>query len=97
MSKTSIKKEIPKFKSEDEEREFWSTHSPLDFPDRFERVDISFPNLRPSTQSMTIRVPQAMIGSLKLIARQKDVPYQSLVKVWLSDKIKEELRSFDVL
>lgn len=84
-------KQIPEFKSEDEEREFWATHSSVDYIDWSRtRRDISFPNLKPSTRTVSIRLPEWLIASLKILANKKDVPYQSLVKIFLADKVKEE-------
>ena len=83
-------KKIPKFKNEDEERAFWSTHSTLDYIDNFEIVDLQFPNLKPSTRTISIRLPEWMIEQLKTIANKNDVPYQSLVKIFLGEKIREE-------
>ena len=84
-------KPIPKFKNEDEEREFWATHSSVDYVDWSKaRKDIAFPNLRPSTRTISIRLPEWLISSLKTLANKKDVPYQSLVKIFLSEKVNEE-------
>ena len=84
-------KQIPKFKNEDEEREFWATH---DFTDYFDMsqalINPVFPNLKSSTRTVSIRLPESLIAALKALANKKDVPYQSLVKIFLSDKIKEE-------
>lgn len=84
--------QIPQFKNEDEEREFWATHSVLDFPDRFVRVDMDFSHLRPSTQSMTIRLPSGMLSDLRTLANKRDVPYQSLLKIYLAERLEKELR-----
>jgi predicted DNA binding CopG/RHH family protein len=81
---------IPRFKNEDEERAFWSTHSPLDFLEDLEPVELQFPNLKPTTRTISIRLPEWMIVQLKTLANKKDIPYQSLVKVFLGEKIKEE-------
>jgi predicted DNA binding CopG/RHH family protein len=83
-------KNIPKFKNEDEEREFWSTHSPLDYfdADNFKRA--SFPKLKPSLKSISIRLPEDMLAELKTIANKKDVPYQSLAKIYLARQIAIE-------
>lgn len=82
---------IPKFKNEDEEAEFWGTHDSTEYIDWSKAIiNPSFPNLKPSTKTMTIRVPQALLDDLKRIANRKDVPYQSLVKVYLDEKIREE-------
>ncbi|RJP42016.1 MAG: hypothetical protein C4548_08710 [Desulfobacteraceae bacterium] len=80
-------KVIPKFNNEDEEREFWATHSPLDYfnADIFKRA--AFPNLKPSVKSISIRLPEDMLAELKTIANKKDIPYQSLVKIYLARQI----------
>lgn len=84
-------KPIPKFKSEDEEAEFWATHDSTDYFDLSRAIiNPSFPNLKPSTKTITIRVPESLLASLKMIANKKDVPYQSLVKIFLDEKVKEE-------
>lgn len=89
MSKKNIKK-TPQFKNEDEEREFWSVHSPLDYQDNREPVKFDFSELKPSTKTISIRLPESMIDQLKRLANKRDVPYQSLLKIMLGEKIKEE-------
>jgi len=79
---------IPKFKSEDEEREFWATHSPLDYFDSRNIKRISFHNLKPSLKSISIRLPEDMIAELKTLANKKDVPYQSLAKCIWPDRLR---------
>ncbi len=81
---------IPKFKSEDEEREFWATHSTADYIDSFEPVEFDFSELKPSTKTISLRLPQSIIDQLKRLANKRDVPYQSLLKIFLSEKIQEE-------
>ena len=81
---------IPIFKSEDEERAFWATHSPLDYFDFRSIRRASFTNLKPSLKSISIRVPSDMLAELKSIANKKDVPYQSLAKVYLARQIALE-------
>lgn len=81
---------LPSFRSEDEEREYWDSHELSDVFDVTHGTDMTFPNLRPSTKNITIRVPESMLFALKGIARKKDVPYQSLAKVYLDEKIHEE-------
>ena len=81
---------IPRFKNEDEEREFWSIHSPLDFQDNWEPVKFDFSALKPSTRTISIRLPESMIDQLKRLANKRDVPYQSLLKILLGQKLKEE-------
>lgn len=83
-------KKIPFFKTEDDEREFWATHDSTEYIDWSRAVKMSFPNLKPSTKTITLRVPAYLLESLKIQANKKDVPYQSLMKVYLADKIKEE-------
>ena len=83
-------KHIPLFKNEDEERAFWATHSPLDYFDSGRIQRSSFPNLKPSLKSISIRVPSDMLAELKNLANKKDVPYQSLAKVYLAREIALE-------
>ena len=84
-------KKIPRFKNEDGEDAFWSTHDSTDYFDISKAIrNPSFPNLKPSTRTITIRVPEALISNLKRIANKKDVPYQSLVKIFLDEKVREE-------
>jgi predicted DNA binding CopG/RHH family protein len=87
-------KSIPKFKNEAEERKFWETHDLtdyIDFSDKSKQIRGEFINLKPSTKTITVRVPKAMIDSLKVLANKKDVPYQSLMKIFLSENIEEEM------
>ena len=88
MKKTD--KRIPKFKNEDEEREFWATHSPLDYFDSKKLKRASFPKLKPSIKSISIRLPEDMLAELKILANKKDVPYQSLAKIYLARQIALE-------
>lgn len=83
-------KVIPKFKNEDEEREFWATHSPLDYFDSEKLKGPSFPKLKPSLKSISIRLPEDMLAELKILANKKDVPYQSLAKIYLARQIALE-------
>lgn len=84
-------KKIPKFKSEDEEREFWATHDSTEYIDWSKAKKAVFPNLKPSTKTISIRLPESLIEHLKSLANKRDVPYQSLLKIFLSEKIEEEL------
>lgn len=90
MKKQKKLKKIPDFRSEKEEREFWATHDSTDYVDWSKARWVSFPNLKPSTQSISLRLPQDLLDSLKVLANKKDVPYQSLMKVFLSEKVQEE-------
>ena len=83
-------KRIPRFRSEDEEREFWSRHDSSEYIDWHLAKRVGFPSLKPSLKSISIRLPESMIEELKVIANKKDVPYQSLVKMYLSEKLREE-------
>ncbi len=84
-------KPIPKFKNEDEEAAFWATHDTTEYLDWSKAVlNPPFPNLKPSTKTITIRVTESLLHSLKTIAHKKDVPYQSLVKIFLDEKVREE-------
>ena len=82
---------IPQFSSEDEEREFWTTHDSTEYIDwgKAER-NPPFVHLKPSTRTVSIRLPESLIAALKILANKKDIPYQSLMKIYLSEKVKEE-------
>jgi predicted DNA binding CopG/RHH family protein len=84
---------VPKYKTEDEEREFWATHSPLNFFDAKSFKKASFPKLKPSIKSISIRLPEDLLAELKILANKKDVPYQSLAKVFLARQIVLERES----
>lgn len=84
--------QIPRFRSEKEEREFWEKNDSSEFIDWKKGKRASFPDLKPSLKSISIRLPESMIEQLKVIANKKDVPYQSLVKLYLSEKVQEELK-----
>ena len=83
-------KRIPKFKNEDEERELWATHSPLDYFETRKFTRASFSKLKPSLKSISIRLPEDMLAELKILANKKDVPYQSLAKIYLARQIALE-------
>jgi predicted DNA binding CopG/RHH family protein len=86
-------KTIPNFKSEAEEREFWLTHDSTEYLDWSKSKKAVFPNLKPTTESISLRLPAPLLARIKQLANEKDVPYQSLMKVYLSDQIKRELES----
>ncbi len=85
-------RKIPVFKTEEEEREFWATHDSTDFIDWRKARRAVFPNLKPSTKTISLRLPESIIAALKVLANKRDVPYQSLLKVFLAERIEEELR-----
>ena len=84
-------KKIQKFRTEDEEHEFWSTHDSTEYVDYTKAKKVLFPGLKPSTRSISIRLPASLIEKLKVLANERDVPYQSLMKILLAEKVKEEL------
>jgi predicted DNA binding CopG/RHH family protein len=86
-------KTIPNFKSEAEEREFWLTHDSTEYLDWSKAKKAVFLNLKPTTESISLRLPAPLLARIKQLANEKDVPYQSLMKVYLSDQIKRELES----
>ena len=83
-------KKIPSFKNEDEERNFWDTHSAIDYFDFDNPIKLDLSKLKPSTKPITIRLPEMLIEDLKILANKRDVPYQSLMKVLLAEKVREE-------
>jgi len=89
-------KPIPEFKSEDEEREFWATHESTEYVDWSQARRVIFPNLKPSTRTISVRMPESMVDELKLLANKRDVPYQSLIKMFLRERIDAELHSMVV-
>ena len=84
-------KPIPKFKSEQEERDFWDTADTSEYFDWSKARKAVFPNLKLSTRTITLRLPEGLYNSLKVLANKNDVPYQSLMKMYLSDKVKQEM------
>ena len=85
-----MKKRIPRFNSEDEEREFWANNDSTDYIDWSKSKTILLPKLKPSTKKISIRLPESMIAELKVLANKRDIPYQSLMKIYLSEKISQE-------
>jgi predicted DNA binding CopG/RHH family protein len=85
------RKKIPTFNSEDAEREFWATEDSTEYIDWSRSRRLTLPNLRPTLRTISLRLPEGMIAELKVLANQRDVPYQSLLKVFLAERIKAEL------
>jgi predicted DNA binding CopG/RHH family protein len=83
---------IPKFESEDQEREFWANHDSADYIDWSRAQATAFPRLKPTTRTISLRLPEVLIENLKMLANKRDVPYQSLLKIYLAERIEEELR-----
>ena len=85
-----VRKRMPRFSSEDEERQFWTGHDTVDYFDWGKSVRAAFPELRPSTATISLRLPASMLDELKALANERDVPYQSLLKVFLAERIANE-------
>jgi predicted DNA binding CopG/RHH family protein len=86
-------KPIPKFTSEGEERHFWETHDSAAYVDWSNASVVSLPSLKPSTETISLRLPAPLLSDLKALANKRDVPYQSLLKVFVADRVSEEWRS----
>ena len=86
-------KQIPNFASEDEERDFWANHDSTEFVDWSNARRLTLRNLKPSTKTISIRLPESLLDELKLLANRRDVPYQSLLKVFLAERVDKELHS----
>lgn len=91
-SRKKAKKSPPRFASENKEREFWAEHNSTDYVDWNKAVRAAFPNLKPSTATISLRLPASMLEGLKVLANKRDVPYQSLLKVFLAERIERELK-----
>lgn len=89
MSKT---KQIPEFKNEAEERAFWESQDSSDYIDWRQATPVSLPNLKPSTKTISLRLPESLLDSIKIEANKRDMPYQSLIKVWLTEDVKASRR-----
>jgi predicted DNA binding CopG/RHH family protein len=79
-------KPVPHFKNETDERRFWETHDSTDYVDWSNAERVRFPNLKPSTRSISLRLPVSLLERIKVAANKQDVPYQSLIKTWLAEK-----------
>lgn len=86
-------KKTPKFKTEAEERAFWEKHDSSDYLNWENAESVTLPNLKPSTKTISLRLPEALLDSIKIEANKRDMPYQSLIKVWLSDDVRESRNS----
>ncbi len=83
-------KKLPRFSSEAKEREFWATHDSTDYIDWSKAKRMRFPNLRMTTTSISLRLPESMLEEIKILARKRDVPYQSFIKMTIANRIEEE-------
>lgn len=91
-------KQIPVLKNEDAERAFWATHDLTDYFDMRKAERVSFPNLKRSnfsspTRTISLRLPEWLVSQVKHLAEKGDVPYQSLIKILLADRVRQELRA----
>ena len=86
-------KTVPNFNSESEEREFWESHDSSAFVDWTKAESVSMPNLKPSTKTISLRLPESLLDSIKIEANKRDMPYQSLIKSWLAEDVKHSRKS----
>ena len=88
---TKRNKPIPAFSSEEDERRFWAKHDSSEYVDWAAARRRSFPNLRPTLRTISLRLLESMIGQLKVLANKRDIPYQSLLKQFLAERLQREL------
>lgn len=93
MRKKKPRKPIPQFENEAQAQEFWSSHDSTEYVDWSKPQRVTFGRLKPSTQTISLRVPVALLEDSKLLANKRDVPYQSLVKIFLAERVAQEQRS----
>lgn len=89
MSKAN---KVPEFKNEAEERSFWESHDSTEYLDWRQAESAELPNLKPSTKTISLRLPESLLDRIKIEANKRDMPYQSLIKVWLSEDVNESRR-----
>ncbi len=83
---------VPRFKSEDEERGFWAVHDSAEYVDWAAAKPVTLPHLKPSTETISLRLPASLLNELRVLANQRDVPYQSLLKIFLAERLEYERR-----
>lgn len=88
-----MKKRIPRFSTEDEERDFWAQEDSSEYIDWRKGRRLILPHLKPSLKRISLRLPEHLLAELKLLANKRDVPYQSLVKMFLAERVRQELRA----
>lgn len=88
-----MKKAIPRFRTEEAERGFWASHDSTNYVDWRKARRSTLPNLKPSSQTISLRLPKPMLDRLKILAHKRDVPYQSLLKMFIADRLKAEFKS----
>ena len=84
---SSTRKPLPQFKTEAEERAYWESHDSADHVDWSKAASVRLPNLKPSSTAISLRLPNALLERIKIAAGKRDVPYQSLIKIWLAEKL----------
>jgi predicted DNA binding CopG/RHH family protein len=82
-------KKIPEFKTEAEERAFWESHDSADYLDWQQAKSVVLPRLKPSTKTISLRLPEALLDRIKIEANKRDMPYQSLIKAWLAEDVND--------
>lgn len=87
-----MKKQVPKFASEEEEQAFWATADSTAYVDWSKAEEVTLSKLKPSTRTISLRLPEHLLEEIRLLANKRDVPYQSLLKVYLAERVEEELR-----
>jgi predicted DNA binding CopG/RHH family protein len=90
---SSKRKRIPRYKSEDRERQFWADADSTQYVDWSRARRVILPNLKPSLKTISLRLPELMLAELKLLANKRDVPYQSLIKIFLAERLERELEA----
>jgi predicted DNA binding CopG/RHH family protein len=88
--RSKAKKQVPRHRSEESEREFWASAESSDYVDWRQAKRMALPHLRPSTRTISLRLPEALLADLKILANKQDVPYQSLLKIFLAERIRQE-------
>ena len=83
---------MPKFRTEEEERKFWESHDSTEYIDWSKAENVTMSSLKPSVRSISIRLPEIMVEELKLLAHKRDVPYQSLMKIFISERVEKEFQ-----
>ncbi len=86
-------KKIPQFKTEKDEQAFWESHDSSEYVDWNQAKPVSMSNLKPSTKTISLRLPESLLDSIKIEANKRDMPYQSLIKAWLADDVKDSRKS----
>lgn len=86
-------KPIPKFRNEDEEFEFWSSHDTTEYFDTSAPIELDLSKLKPSTETISLRLPGFLLYRIKQLANKRDVPYQSLMKIFLAERVEKDLKS----